>query len=333
MANIFLIEGFDAYATVADMAAAGKWTFSNVAAASLVPGRLGGQCLQSTDRFGFSGLSKMMPYQHAITGFAYKWPGGPKAIYKAMSYGGEPVVQVLANPGGYLTVEVYRGGLFPIMSSVRTINPDTWNYIEVELKWVSQGIGQIKVWLNGEEVMAGDANCEGQGPEWVRTILMGDQDGLIDDIYMAEGGAGVLPLGDVRIEAFLPTSTETLTGFTVTGAATAHEAMADGSDATFIEGSASGDKALFDTTDVLSQTPKAVIAVGLTFKGSKSDAGIRTLKGILKIGAAEYQSSDTMYLPPTISSMQTVWRNNPATGGAWTRAAVEALRFGVVIDQ
>lgn len=326
--KLLLIEGFDGYASMADMVAAGKWAFGAMTSgASLPAGRLGGKALRVDNQAEFSGISKMVATNRVLTGFAYYWGGGyGLTVWGAFGTGNTPSATLDVTPMGYFQVFGYNGGT---ANSAVTMTPNSWNYIEVDC---DRTTGHLLVRLNGEAVLDATVNMSGQGDNLVHIRLAPQTGSLIDDIYMLDGiGGDPVLLGDVRVETFKPTSTDTLTGFAVTGAASAHAAMVDGDDGTYISSSTPGDKAVFDSTDALSTTPLAIHGVGITLKGSKSDAGVRTLKGVLVIGGTEYQSPETLYLPAAMASLQTVWAVNPA-GGLWDRAAVEAAKFGVVVN-
>lgn len=354
MATLELIEGFDLYSDITALNANGKWTGNSltVTDADFVSGRTTGpnsgalRWLVGSVRGRF--LSRgLVNTGRALCGFAFRVTAGSSDIRALVAF---------AEPGGLYSIGTLAltadfrlmflpGEFAPALATTSEgVSLNNWNYVEFDYKAGEGGTGSVRVWLNNQLVInLPSANTTTGGFATIGAFAIGrPRSGInqpsnieFDDVYVlnALGDPSPAPYGDSRVDTFLASSTIELAGFSTTGAATAHAAVSDdspGGDTSYIEGTASGATATFDSADVFSATPGAIHAVAVTLRGFKTDAGLRNVSPVLRSGGVNHVGA--AFSPPqTVGMAQAFWETNPDGGGAWTRSAVEGAGFGVYL--
>lgn len=71
-----------------------------------------------------------------------------------------------------------------------------------------------------------------------------------------------------------------------------------------------------------------VLGVAPTSVARKDDAGVRSIREVVRTSGTNYPGGADLTLTSTYVNYQQVWETNPA-GGAWTVAAVDGAQFGV----
>lgn len=90
-----------------------------------------------------------------------------------------------------------------------------------------------------------------------------------------------------------------------------------------------GDRDLYTMSDLASTTGE-IHAVKVVMLASKSDAGMRLVKGCVKHGGVVGEGSESGLTTSTVY-YQSVFTTNPSTGSAWTIAEVNAMQAGMEI--
>lgn len=143
-------------------------------------------------------------------------------------------------------------------------------------------------------------------------------------------------MGEIETEIFYPTS-ETVgqvTGFTRTGGTNVSDSVGSGSlddDTTYYGADAVSDKAVFDSTDVLTTVPESIKGVRVITVTRKDGLGDRTAKQIIRSGGTNYEG-DEQALGNDFQATGHVWEKNPNGDVAWSLSSVEAASFGFKIE-
>lgn len=357
-----LIEGFETYGTFTGLSTLGKWSVARnmytgtAGTPQIVEGRFAAtKGLQVGPQHNVQlDLRKNLPHVGAIQmGIAFKrtWQDD-QSIVNIYSSNNRWIGSVLVTAEG--SVRWFKnssiGGEAYGSPSLKSFQYDIWHYMEVYYK--SGPSQQLKVWVNGELVlsMAGtelQTRHSGVHSQYaledtiyqvghgVEAFTSWSSGLSIDDIYIASVPAtGGQSLGDLRVEPIRATSSDVITGFTTFNAINAVDAISDDSpvgDTTYLQADGIGSKAIFDSTDALRSTPKNIYAFAVTGIARKSDLGTRTIDNCVKLNGTEYYSGQPEYLAAALTSFQRVWTLNPETGTEWTRAQIEAARFGAKV--
>lgn len=357
-----LIEGFETYGAFAGLQTLGKWSVarnkytSQPGTPQIVEGRFAAtKGLQVGAQHNVQlDLRKNLPHVGAIQmGLAFKrtWQKDQSLVNIYSSNNRWLGTVILTEEG---SVRWWKnsgiGGQVHGVPSLKSFQYGVWHYMEVYYK--SGPTQELKVWVNGELVLAmagtdlqsyhsGQSSSNvldntiyqvGHGVEAYTSWSTGL---TIDDIYIASVIPGTgQSLGDLRVEPIRATSSDIVTGFTTFNAINAVDAVADDApagDTTYLQADGIGSKAIFDSTDALRSTPKDIYAFAVTGTARKSDLGTRTIDNCVKLNGTEYYSGNPEYLAAELTSFQRVWTVNPQTGTEWTRAQVEAARFGAKV--
>jgi hypothetical protein len=237
---------------------------------------------------------------------------------------------ILLNSGAPLsgtTLATYTGG-------VTTIN--TWYAFEFEVV-IHPTAGSFTVRKNGNNVADFTATSLNTRPtssnNYANRLQVGGNATIstqfLDDLFWQSGAATGAWLGDIRCYARMPASDASVTFSRSTGASNfscvdeaQQNALTD-----YVFDANPGDADFYGVASIAS-TPASVIATTVRAYAQKSDAGTRTMAVQLKSGATTV-ASPTLVL--TSSGWLWAWRTDlvdPATGAAWTPAAVNNAQIG-----
>jgi hypothetical protein len=218
-------------------------------------------------------------------------------------------------------------GAFPVIN--------TWYAFEFEVV-INNTTGSFVVRKNGNNVAdftATSLDTQNSANAYANKLQTGMQAGVIaqafDDLFWRSDASSVAWLGDIRCYARMPASDASVTFSRSTGASNfscvdeaQQNALTD-----YVYDSNPGDADFYGVGSIVS-TPATVIATTVRAYAQKSDAGTRTMAVQLKSGATTV-TSPTLVL--TTSGFQWAWRMDlvdPATGAAWTPAAVNNCTIG-----
>jgi hypothetical protein len=158
---------------------------------------------------------------------------------------------------------------------------------------------------------------------------------LIDDFYILDdvGSDNVDFLGDVRVETIFPSAVGNTTNFSVTGAATNHEAVDDATpddDTSYVSSSTVTDKDTYDF-DTLVTTSGTVYGVQSNLWARKDISGDRTFRDVIRSGGTDYTGNSKN---PGIDYQYFVdmHENNPNGDVDWTISSVNSAEFGFEIE-
>ena len=331
MAVIFM-DSFQHYVT-ADISK--KWgaTGAIIVAAS---GRRGGNSLVIA---GANTVPKTLTATYAglIAGFAMK-PGAAGGLI-AFTDGATYQVSLHVAADGVLSVKrgsTYNGngGTLLGSSAPGALAIAAWSYVEVSVVF-SDTAGAVLVRVNGTTVInltsvdtVNTANAYATGVALLPTDGGG---GYYNDFCLIDPGTApnTTFLGDVRIDAYYPTTDGASSQWTPTPSG-AHYAVVDetapnGTDE--IEADVTGYIDLFGFQD-LAVAPGAFYAVQVCAAAMKTDAGSRQIKSVVRSGVTNYPGT-AKDVSETQKYILNQWNTDPGTAAAWTEAGFNAAEFGV----
>lgn len=352
-------DGYDHYNQKADiLSRSGFLQYGtgaiNGAPLSIVPGRNGfGKAMEIDFN---SPLSIVWAARNAemVIGVAVLWGIGGGATFEFIdSVTGLTNITVWFNPTNY-AVQIYRGppatagNVLLYASPNNTWTGQVWNFVEFKFL-VSATVGYMTVHVNGVEV----ATITGVNTNWtqpspsITANLWADlldytnsfnagtsSHSTIDDLYYCDTttGPGTYPcndfLGDCKVDTLFTIGNNSVqwTPLANTNWQELREiAMDSDTSYNFTSTATLEDLLNFGTLD-----PLTVTIFGLQVTGAyrKDDAGVRTIKQALKVGATEVYGS-TWSIPDTSYAYFTdLWVLNPNTSANWAVSEVNGLSAG-----
>jgi hypothetical protein len=261
-------------------------------------------------------------------------------------------VSELADSGGtvHLTLawssadqllRLYRGtaaGTLLATSAV-TLAPDAWGYLEMKATIADSG-GTCVVRLDGAEIISFTGDTRNAGTAEVATIRFSSHfqsndryDLRLDDVHLCDGTGSRNNdlLGDVRVTTLRPDADTEAADLAPLGGGAHYlevdDAPAADGDASYLESGTVGHVERLGLEN-LTTTPAAILALQLATVARKDDAGSRSLRAILKSGAVTANGA-TRVLATGYTLYDDRYETGPATGGDWSKAAIDALEPGL----
>jgi len=248
------------------------------------------------------------------------------------------------NPSG--TVSAYRGnassgGGTLLGSSSLPLMANVFNYLEIKIT-IDNSAGVFIVRLNGNPTPI--LNLTGQDTQSQATSAWnglqvgrvssggGTQTCRWDDLYVLDG-TGSAPwntfLGDVRVDARLPTGAGTTTGWTPSTGSNyaAVDDAAPNSDTDYVAATSTPltDTYVFQDVPVAGST---VLGVQHCIYAKKIDGGTCAIAPVVRHSSTDYVGSDLF--PGTSYGYGLLMQpTNPGTSAQWTESDFNAAEFGV----
>lgn len=237
------------------------------------------------------------------------------------------------------TLRVMRG--VTVLGNGTTVIPSA-SFVYIELKvLISATVGTVALRINGKtELNLTNQNTLGGGNTNIDSLtLYSDGQGNInpetsfDDLYICDtlGAQNFDFLGDVRIQALLPTGIGATSAWTPVGAVNGWQCVAEvpnDGDTTYISSATPGQRDTFVTAD-LTSVAGIVKGVQVNLVARKDDAGSRTVQGLMRQGVTNYDIGAVATIAATYAMYSSPQELNPATGVAFTVAEINADEFGV----
>jgi hypothetical protein len=339
--SIILIEGFDYYASVANVAAS-NWTINSTSGASLTAGRFAGQAFRHSGNSQRL-LSRSIPGTNTLTlGVAIRFedPENVSGNHPLVSFNTAAAAaqfRVGLNISNQVFIQLGTSTILATSSIPGGVfTADVWYYLEVEA-FVHDTTGFVRVYLDGNllvEIENADTRGQG-GTDLVEMIRFhgntggGTSDGPnivnIDDIYVLDD---TTRLGQCRVSTLLPNADTADADWTPLGAGSHFaEVDDDNGDTSYIASDTIGDLDMFDAQD-LAFTPQTVHAVQVSWRARKDDAANREVRSKIRSDAATAQGA-TRTLTSSYLYYHDVFEQDPDAAGPWTGAAVAAMAIGV----
>lgn len=333
--SLIFIEGFDHYAT-ADLLK--KWDYVYNATIVAGSGRRGGKCLDTVSSQDRSVGRNLTAYASAlIAGFAAKYSGTDDCGAFHFKEGTTKCCYLVFHPDG--RVQIKRGASTVVATSLPGVLPiAAWCYVEIKAVFGAT-TGAVEVRINGNTVIsATNVNTADAGTLGYSNFILGKAAStsfsagcLLDDLYVLDtsGASNNDFLGDCRVDAYLPTSEGDTQAWDPTPAGTHYTTVDDATPSAtdYVSSNVAGEVELFGFTDMVN-TPLAVFGVQLASSIFKTDAGFRAVKGLVRLAATNYPSSE-ISVTETERYALAVWDQDPNAAAAWTRTTVNDAQFGV----
>ena len=221
------------------------------------------------------------------------------------------------------------------------VQQSRWYSIEMKVV-IHDTTGSIELRIDGVvELNLTNIDTRSGGTGFVDRIRLGRNvnfpqfDAFFDDLYVCDTAGSVNNdfLGDVRVEALLPTAngnSSVLVGSD--GNSTDNYLLVDeaspNSDTDYVESSAVGDKDTYVFGN-LSPSSGTVFGVLVLPYIRKTDAGIRKMASVARVSGTEVDSADKT-LSTSYAYMPDVRETKPG-GGAWTISDVNGAEFGIKV--
>jgi hypothetical protein len=253
-----------------------------------------------------------------------------------VAYDGVDLVLTFGSGGGTRTDTVV--GAFSL---------DNWHFVEVKFKCAeSANGGMIEIRVDGTVVLSQDPQdmnnaASLEAYEYFRfqtataTTNPGDYTAY-DDIYILN--ADVSPhddyLGPVRVRSIPPNSDQDIewenntVGNTPPNYSKINENGAD--DTTYVESDVQLSRDRYNITDLTE--PDAVLAVKLEAEAINATGGTPSLEIELQSGSTVESTKVTVDDTVDYAVFVTYHGQDPNTSGAWTNAAIDAIRAGFIFD-
>jgi hypothetical protein len=244
------------------------------------------------------------------------------------------------NTAGQLVVG--RGGGTVLGTSVATVSTGTWHHIVVDITigdatGSSATWGAFEVWLNGVSVLSATnvdtkatANAYANAYRYVVTGGNGTTNSTNSQVMLIDDSItdSATNWGDKRVQVLRPNGAGASTQFTPSAGsnyACVDDTLLDTSD--YVESTVVGNIDTYACEDVSASA--SVSAVVVTMVANKTDAGARSIRGVLRIGGTNYTNGADLALSATDTVQQAIFETNPATAGAWTASALNGAEIGI----
>lgn len=333
--SLIFFDGFEGYAT-ADITK--EWTsIIGLPAISSTEGRRStGGLLAPNASSAATNISKTIPASMGsfVVGFSFKCSTLPQmnvTILRLLD-AGTLQLEIRLNTDG--TLSVTRNGSVLGTSSV-SISSGSHFYFELKAT-IHDTLGSYELRLDGVSILsATGVDTKNTTNASINQISLGTSGTSLtnvvftfDDMYVldTEGSSNNDFLGDVRIDAIRPTSNGYWLQWSASSG-TDHAALVD--DVTpnttdYVSTASVGNKDSFVMSNPPSLASQSIYAVRVKVAALKDDAGSRSIKVGVRSGTTESVSAA---LPLSTSQVyySNIHETDPATGGAWTQAAVSAV--------
>jgi hypothetical protein len=337
-------DGFDCYATTADMAN-GYWDSIGASPFTFGAGRFAGsQALVfnsgvSPPLTKSSGVNDAV--HHIVVAFRQTnaLSGSSTAVWLQLLDGttGQCAIVFRSDGAILLASGAYNGAVLATYTGAVTAS-NVWYAFEFEVV-IHNSTGSFTVRKNGNpsnDFTLGSLNTRVSANNYANKLSvglnLGGQAQNLDDLYWRSDASSVAWMGDIRCYTRAPASDASVQFSRTTGASnfSCVDEPQQNTTTDYVYDSVPGHSDLYGIAPIAS-TPLTTYAVTTRAYAIKSDAGTRTMAVQLKSGASTV-ASPTVVLTP--SNWQWAWRHDttdPATGAAWTAAAVNLAQVGPVV--
>jgi hypothetical protein len=341
--SLIFIDGFDHYAT-ADLPKKWNAAGASVAIAASSGRRSGGAMTANTTSTTANLTKNITTGASFVCGFALNVGAFPTAAV--------PVVGLLdaatnqcdlrVNPDGTLSVTRNATSLTGGTSTF-ALSSGTFFYIEFKCTIAdSIGASSCKVRVNGVDVItvATGQDTKNTANASANQVRLGTNANvtagtwLFDDFYICDttGSTNNDFLGDVRIEALLPTSDGTYSQFTPS-TGTSHFALVDESTPNttdYNDGVTVGHRDSYGFGDLTALASQVVYGVQVNAAVMKDDAGTKSVAAMARSGGTDADGASVALTTSQLYATQ-IFETNPNGAVAWTEATVNAAEFGVKV--
>jgi hypothetical protein len=342
---LIFCDGYDHYAS-AQFVSGQKWDAVGGGGQTVgsTYARSGGQGAKLSWGFVTKNVTALPTY---IVGTAFQFTatdssgsnsGGVSNIINFLD-GGTSQIQIGIDPTGHLFAK--RGSTL-LGTSTTTVAINSYRYLEAKVT-VNSTTGSVVVRLDGTVVInLTGVNTQASGTAQITVINIGCtvQFAIVylDDTYICDtttpnsaGNNNADFLGDVKVNALLPSAVGGFTQWTRAGTNTGqdysqiNELTPPDEDTTYVTDATIGDRDSFKFTPFT--LVGSIFGAVLWTRARKDDAGTRTLASVARSSAVDIVGSN-YNLAATYQYYGTVFEIDPATTALWTTLGLNAAEFG-----
>jgi hypothetical protein len=319
------------------------------------PGRTGVGAAYAIGAGNYSSLigALTVPLAAGFVGVGLKLDGSagifgrsaPSIVFRDLASGEPQLIVDFAYDAATMTV--YRGNRATLLGTTanNAYTVGAWTFFEFGIR-IDHASGTLEIRVDSQPVFAfaGDTRAAGAGTTfdgiefYIGQLAATPNVLTIDDLYIADTApvAGLFTmdtfLGDVRVVTLHPVADYGTPGWTplaLTNWQEIAEVHADG-DASYNASASVGAADRFSFA-ALAGTVSNVLAVQVTGAYRKDDAGARTITQSVSSDGTEV-GGPAHAIPTTYVYCSDLFPADPATGTAWTAAAVNTLRAGYTLS-
>ena len=236
-------------------------------------------------------------------------------------------------------LRIYRGGGVLLATSDDPLPIATWSYVEFKAT-IDNAAGAYELRVNGLPWLTASGvdtqNSANAFANYACLGISGANDGNVyyDDFYLCDtsGAANNDFLGDVRIDVLVPNGPGTYQDWEPSPG-TDHAALVDETSPNttdYLTGATPGARETLMLGDLPAQG--SVVAVQVCNYLAKTDAGAAKTRNLIRSGTTDAYGPEAALSTSYVYSLS-VHETDPATGSAWSTAAVDALEVGVEVAQ
>jgi hypothetical protein len=326
---LLFMDGFDHYTTLAN-----KWPTASGYIISSAAGRNGTSGLR---RNGGNAIIRvpLSPTPTIIVGFTFLYTDAGPLV---------PLGNIDESGIGHLRIDLATGGFIRVIrnatgtalgTSTGALLPGVRYFVEIKAT-IHDTAGSVEVRVDGATwLQLTNVDTRNGGTGVVDTFGFGAaQGGAIqtdyDDLYICDnsGASNNDFLGDVKVETLRPTGSGAHTDFTPSAGSNWQNVddAAPNDDTDYNSSAVAGARDSFAMSD-LATSQGSVKAVQQMTRLRKDDAGTRTARASLRVGATDYDGAGQSVQDTYVSRLRVV-EQNPATSAPWTISDVNALEAG-----
>jgi len=333
-----MIEGFDNYTAIGDVALGNKGNASEMT--SFTTGRSGSG--QAGAKTGANYTMINFPFPEVSTvviGFALRLASLPTTTRRLVefSYAGTLQCSAHVDSSGYVYMRKASLTTDQVISTI-AMSANTWHFFEMKAV-IHDTTGSLEVKLDGVSLgeFTGDtdqANSTGDLVSSARIHTLSGGVNEIDDIYILDttGSLNTDFLGDCSVETIRPDGAGANTDWTPLSGANytqVDETLEDG-DTTYVSASTVAAKDTY-TFAAIASANTDIRGVGVTIVAERQEGGERALT-TETIDGANVQTGAAMYIGSSqYAHYQTIHETYDGTN-QWTVAKVDGGEFGVSIS-
>lgn len=269
--------------------------------------------------------------------------GGNSVPLIALMDAGVQQVDVRITAGGNLLVT--RNGTQLVGTTVQNMVPGRWYRLEF-YALIDATTGKIQVKVNGQDwiPLTSNLNTRNTANSQFNEIQLGTPLFILPQSFSYDFNDVVVTdnntpnanfLGDKRVFLLMPNSDSSVQ-WTPNGAASNNGSVkevppstAPDEDTTYVSDSTVGHVDLYGYQSLPSGA-RNINSVTVAPRGRKDDAGIRTIRAVLKSSTTQVESAD-FAMSTSYAYNQFIQETDPNGGGSWTASAVNAVLAGVKV--
>lgn len=283
-------------------------------------------------------LRKTLPssYSTLVAGFALS-PQDSATLRPVFRFATGTTTQVSLWRNASNQLEVRRGNSTATLgnSGANVFPGGSYNYIEIKVTFHAT-TGSVEVRSNGVAIISlTNVNTAASGTTADSAGLgisgSGANSGCdFDDFYVCDtsGSTNNNFLGDVRVEALLPTGAGNSAQFTPSAGSNYQnvDETAPNDDTDYNSSSTAGQIDLFAFGN-LTATSGSVLGAQYLVRARKDDAGTRTVRPKVRISSTNYDGT-SVNVTSAYAYIREVAEVSPATASAWTISEINGAEFG-----